>query len=710
MAARSHTLLVTSLTVILAAGAIAAGPAFWTMATSGDFVAGRSDGVFISREGVVTPGPRLTNRLQSAPPQVWALAGGPDGTLWAGTGGDGHVLRLRAGQTEETVFDAQEPNVFALAVSGTRTFAATGPDGRVHVIDADGSSRVFFDPAEKYIWALAVDRDGRLWVGAGSPAVIYRVAADGSSEAVYRPPAAHVVALAFDLDGRVLAGTDSPGRLYRLDDTLRPFVLLDAGLSELRAVTALADGLLVAAAVGRDGQSTSPGETTSVAVTVASGASPSPTPSEETSTAVQSRVFRIAPDGTWEAIWETSDLIYDVAAADDGQVLVATGPEGRLYRLGPDRAVSLLTGVDAGQITRFSRRSGTGEVEAFATANPGRVITLGAEAQSPATYYSPVHDTRTVATWGVIRWESDGAVALSTRSGNTAKPDDSWSDWSAPSTDSDGAAVGSPPARFVQWRAVLQSATGRAPSLSAVTLAYLPRNARPQISELTVHPPGVVFQRPFSNEDGAIAGLDELSAISRRPPGETGPTAPPPGRRMFQRGLQTLAWRAQDSDGDRLTYTLSYRRDGEQTWRELRSGLLDTIFVWDTTTVADGRYVVRLNASDELSNAADQALIGRLESDALTVDNTPPAVTVTTTRTGEAVRLQIEARDAQSPLLKLEYSVGGAPWQVVHPTDGLADSPVERYSVDLAAGQDPRLVMVRATDRWQNVTSVPAVR
>jgi hypothetical protein len=243
-----------------------------------------------------------------------------------------------------------------------------------------------------------------------------------------------------------------------------------------------------------------------------------------------------------------------------------------------------------------------------------------------------------------------------------------------------------------------------------VTLAYLPRNARPTLTEITVHPPGVVFQRPFANEDGAIAGLDDLSALARRPPGDLTPTAPPPGRRMFQRGLQTIAWKAQDADGDRLLYSLRYRRDGDGTWRELRSGLLDTIFVWDTTTVADGRYVVRIEASDELSNALGQRLAGQLESEAITIDNTPPAVTVTVSRTGGTTRLQVEVRDAQSPIQKLEYSVAGATWQLVLPADGLSDSPIERYEISLSAGQDERDVVVRATDQLQNVTSVPAAR
>ncbi len=213
---------------------------------------GTSDGVSISAQGVLTAGPQLTNRLTGAPAQVWSVAEAADGTIWAGTGGDGRLLRIRPGQPEETVFDADETNIFAVAVSGTRVYAASSPDGRVYVIDGAGPARPFFDPEEKYIWALAVDAAGRLWVGAGSPAVIYRVEANGTARPIYRPPAGHVVALARDDDGRILAGTESPGRLYRFGSDDRPFALLDSGLTELRAITTGPDGVIYAAAMERD--------------------------------------------------------------------------------------------------------------------------------------------------------------------------------------------------------------------------------------------------------------------------------------------------------------------------------------------------------------------------------------------------------------------------------------------------------------------------
>jgi sugar lactone lactonase YvrE len=699
---------------LLAAGAAlvrASGPTFWTVATTADLLQGTSDGVLIDRNGTLTAGPLLTNRLTTAPPQIWSLAAAPDGTLWAGTGGDGRVIRIRQGQAEETVFDAAQNNVFAIAVAGERVYVATGPDGAIYVLEGSAPARAFFDPSEKYIWALTVDAKGRLWVGAGNPAVIYRVDASGASAIVHRPPATHVVSLQQDASGRMLAGTESPGRLYRFDENDRPSVLLDAGPSEVRAVVSAADGTVYAAALSRgdEGGAGGGGEASSVAVALGAPPQPPnmPPPSAPAPPRGRSTIFKIDGTGGWETLWESSDLVYDLALQDDGGLLVASGPEGRLYTVQNDRQVFLHTGVDAQQITRLLPPAGD-RPPVMATANPGRVIALGPASQSPATYLSPVRDTKSASTWGAIRWEAEGPVHLFTRTGNTAKPDETWSDWAGPYSAPNGDPIQSPPARFVQWKATLTAGAGEpAPKLTSVTTAYLTRNARPAVASITVHPPGVVFQRPFSSDDMAIAGLDAAVAEARRPPGgEASPPQPPTtGRRMFQKGLQTIMWNGEDADSDRLTYALSYRREGDDDWHDLTSRLNDSIFVWDTTTVADGRYVVRVVASDEPTNTPDRALTGLRESDPIHIDNTPPSLTTEVATASGGARLIVNVHDAHSPIQKVEYSIGGGGWRLIYPADGLADSPDERYEIPLASAAEAGRVVIRATDVMQNTAS-----
>ena len=68
-------------------------------------------------------------------------------------------------------------------------------------------------------------------------------------------------------------------------------------------------------------------------------------------------------------------------------------------------------------------------------------------------------------------------------------------------------------------------------------------------------------------------------------------------------------------------------------------------------------------------------------------------------------RLNVRVHDAQSAIQKVEYSLGGGPWRLVYPVDGLADSPDERYEIPLAADADAGRIVIRATDVMQNVAS-----
>jgi hypothetical protein len=409
-----------------------------------------------------------------------------------------------------------------------------------------------------------------------------------------------------------------------------------------------------------------------------------------------------------DLIWETgTETPYDLLPAQDGRsLLVATGGNGRIYEIdlqaSPANAV-LLGRVDARQVTQAMRGS-AGDI-VLASSNPGRLFRLRAQRSGKGTFESDIRDAGSAARWGSIRWRSTGGgtLQLSTRSGNTNRPDDTWSDWSAPYGTADGSPISSPSARYLQWRAVLTGTGDASPQLTSVTVAYLPRNARPAVNSITVHPPGVVFQRPFSSNEAEIAGFDANGAPDDTP-GQP-ESQPSVGRRMYRKGLQTFQWRADDPNDDRMTYAVSYRREGESSWRVLRNGLSDPIFVWDTTSVPDGRYVVRVTASDIAVNAPADALEGARESDGFDVDNTAPAITLSPASPQTPTVVRVTVRDAHSGVQRVEYAIGGEKWQVVYPADGLSDSREEVYDIKLPSAADRARLVIRATDVLQNVST-----
>src|SRR5262245_2458943 len=717
-------LLCTSATAVYAAL-----PTFWQVSTEADFLKGEVENLAIDSFGRLMLGPTATSVYDSSAPFFWTVLAGPDGAIYAGSGNEGVVYRIDASGKGTTFFDAEELEVHAMAPApGGGLYVGTSPDGKIYKVDASGKGTVFFDPSDRYIWSLAVDRAGNVFAATGDKGVIYKITPDGKGAPFYETKATHAMALAFDRDGRLIAGTESPGRVFRIDASGKPFVLLDSSYNEIRTIRVDAAGnIYVAAVSGRSGgsgggaapsipepapQVLTPNVSTEITVVAIAESPVSPT---QPATSAPARsgpgagaLFRIMPDGASDLIWESrEDLPYDVAFEPGGTLLVATGNKGKIYRLSGDPLQpTLVARVNAQQVTGLQpERDGRMIV---ATSNPGRLLRLSSVRADRGTYTSDVRDAQTVAMWGTIKWQegsSGGRVEISTRSGNTRTPDETWSDWTAPYTDRDGSPITSPRASYLQWRAVLIAARGESPYLTSVTAAYLPRNLRPRVTSITIHPPGTVFQRPFP-VDPEIAGFEGDLPEKRAAAGLGSSSSPSLGRRTYQKGLLTIVWRAEDDNRDDLAYDVQYRREGETAWKALKRGMSEAILVWDTSSVPNGRYFVRVVASDGPSNSPTTALTGAMESTSFDIDNTPPTITVTgVRRDANRVTITFDVRDANSAVQKADYSLDGDRWQTIYPRDGIADSRFEQFELVLDGDAGARGVILRATDALNNVAS-----
>src|SRR5215510_11263055 len=138
----------------------ASAPTFWTVSTQADFLKGDVDNLSIDSDGRIFLGPATTQIAETSAPFLWTILAGPDGTLWAGSGNEGQVLKVSRERKLSVFFDAQELEVHALALAPNGgLYVGTSPDGKIYQVAADGTSKVFFDPDDKYIWALAVASD-----------------------------------------------------------------------------------------------------------------------------------------------------------------------------------------------------------------------------------------------------------------------------------------------------------------------------------------------------------------------------------------------------------------------------------------------------------------------------------------------------------------------------------------------------------------------
>ena len=717
-------LLILSFTATVQAGE----PILWELNSRAELLRGDARGVSVTDTGALMLAPRFSQVFNTEQAYIWSSAVDAAGNVYLGTGHDGRIFKVGADGRGALLYDAAELDVTALAIGRDGTlYAGTSPDGKVYRINADGRGEEYFDPPDKYIWSLALMSDGALAVGTGDNGKLYRVRAAGA-----KPEASlltdtnetHVISLAIDGQGNLIAGTDPGGLVLRVSPDGKAFALFDSPLREIHALAAGANGSIYALALSEAASTARPsgpaaptpqsgdasGTATATVTFTAIDESGNPVQGQQSATrsrndlsSARSAVFRILPDGGTDVLWSSSTVTaFAVAPAPQGgSVLIGTADKGRVYSVTDDGRDTLLLQSTEGQISSFAVR---GRVVFAASSNQGKLFRFGSELMTEGTYESPVRDARLVAAWGRIWWRGRGQVELQTRSGNGERPDATWSEWSAPYRDPAGAQVTSPRARFIQWRAVLRAPAGTGAGAEAlmedVSIAYLPRNVAPEVLSISALPIGVglqsIVQIPV-DPNVESSGLD---------PSLFGAVAQAQPRRLYQRGARALQWQAEDRNGDTLEYAIYYRSLNENAFRLLKEKLRDNFYTVDGATLSDGRYVFKVVASDAPDNPLGQALMGERVSEPLDIDNTPPNVRAVAEAqvTGDRVRVAFDVDDTTGMIKRSDLSVDGATWRAIFPDDGIADSPRERYTLDLPlVGAGEHTISLRAFDASGNV-------
>ena len=117
-----RTRIGVTVAAVLAASTVllASTPTFWTVSTQSDFLKGDVENLSIDSDGRVFLGPVTAQVAETSAPFLWTVLAGADGTLWAGTGNEGQVLKIARDGKTSTFFDAAEMEVHALAPGAER--------------------------------------------------------------------------------------------------------------------------------------------------------------------------------------------------------------------------------------------------------------------------------------------------------------------------------------------------------------------------------------------------------------------------------------------------------------------------------------------------------------------------------------------------------------------------------------------------------------
>jgi hypothetical protein len=725
----------------------------WEQSKFDDLAKGTANGVAIRNSGGLELAPSFKLIYATPSTYIWAVASDNSGSIYAATGSPARVYRITADGQASIIFEPQALQVQTLEVApGGTIYAATAPDGKVYkiehkprdkaeaekadtknsqkdaprdpskpVVDASWSSSEYFAPNTKYIWDLLLDKAGNLFVATGDHGEIYKVTPKGEHSLFFKSDETHIRALAIDSHGNLIAGTDGSGLVYRISPAGEGFVLYSAPKKEITALALDRQDNIYAAGVGEKrtggGSSTlassslltapplpasgspTPGMTVTLAPTTTSQIS---FPSPGASSAGGSDVYRIAPDGSPSRMWTShEDIVYALAFDAHDRLVAGTGNRGHVFAIDGQDDFSDLLKAPASQVTGFAKAPNGGLYAV--SSNLGKVFLLGPGPENEGTYESDVFDAKIFSRWGRAEFRGIGSVDLLARTGNVDNPDRNWSPWKPVDLTKD-AEMGVPAARYAQWRAVLHAGNPK-PSVSSVTLNFLPKNSAPVIEDVSVQM-GVRYQ-PLLKSSGLSLGGD----VS----GSSGGHFESPVPSTRDRDAMGVKWSAHDENDDQMVYSVYYRGDGESRWLLLKDNLTDKAYSFDASLLPDGGYTVKIIASDAPSHSPGEALTATKESRRFEVDTTPPRIKnlAASTESGQ-IHIRFRAEDGFSPIKRAEYSIDAGDWRYVEPVGQLSDSKIENY--DFKAVTDPdkdaateHVVVVRVYDKYDNMSAAKTV-
>ena len=553
---------------------------------------------------------------------------------------------------------------------------------------------------DKYIFAIALDNSGNIYLGTGPEGRVYRLDPSGkNSELIYDSLDKNTLSLAAGKDGFVYAGSDGRGLVYKIDpQTKTATVLYDSEQPEITALLFTENGDLHAAATsdkivqaqnkfasqllsaGRpEAKAVKPPGTTEgglklkiANIAVITGKTPAkrPTPARpRTRPGQASYIYKITKDGFVTDVFSEAAVFFCLAEKDK-KLLVGTGNNAQLFTIDPasEQEAIIFEDEEASQITAVTVRR---DFAYLGTANPAKLIKLSSGFASKGTYTSDLIDADQPAQWGKLQIEADipqdCKVLVASRSGNVKDVNDpTFSDWTDLVEVTQPIQLRCPLGRFCQYKLVLQSNDGlQSPIIREIAVASSVPNLAPKVESVDVSP---------------IAA---------------------PGKQ----GEFKISYKAKDDNDDKMIYKIDFRKLGRTNWIELKDELEADNFEWDGKTVEDGRYEVRVTASDERSNTTTTKLTGTRISEPVVVDTTPPVIKRhSIDKDSKTITLKLQVSDEFSAIGRLNYTVdSNEKWIGTLPDDLVYDTTDENFTIvieKLEAGE--HIIAVRIRDSAGN--------
>ncbi|KAA3596041.1 MAG: hypothetical protein D8M57_10945 [Candidatus Scalindua sp. AMX11] len=677
----------------------------WIDTEESDFAKGKLENVSIQSTGRLTLSPMRQKREEIPAAYVWCQASKKADTAFVGTGDPGTIFMINQFGKIREFYKTPDLHIQTIAIDTFgNVYAGTIPHGRIYRVSPDGKGELFCDLPDPYVWDLLFDNNGCLYAATGDNGIIYKISEEGTPSVFFDSPSTNILDLVINKDNTVYAACEPQGIIYKVTESGKASVLYDTKEGEIHCLAIDRDGVVYA------GTSSGTPPTLTPSLPLQPEFIPLPPPQaemlfetnanshdlvnapynpgngiikeafEQSIATGQNSVYRIDEEGRVRELLTIEDsFVLSLSLDTNDDLLVGTGNRAKLLKINNHGDISLLYNFDESQILDIiTYQDGN---HSIATGNSAGVYLLTNEYSHNGTYDSAVLDSSYVSTWGSISWNSQTPpqteTKLFTRSGNSRRPDITWSNWSRGYVKS-GEKITSPAARFIQYRILFTTRNpASTPTIDHVGIHYLPQNQAPFIERIGV-----------TSDEGGEEG--EGSKVEKPLPSKC------------------ISWTSSDPNSDTLTFDLKYKKIGEKRWRNLKSDISsEEQYIWETQSLPDGYYQVKIVASDIQSNPEILALTDEKQSSTFLIDNTSPTISQVTKiikDEDDILTITGNTRDELCTIREIRYSIDAGEHRTIFPKDNIFDSNEETFQLDIPyASSKGHNVVIEAVDAEGNV-------
>jgi len=614
---------------------------------------------------------------------------------------DANDKGVEKGEVVEAEEHLSNEHIFAMAtdVSGRLLAGISGRQCRLIRFKA-GKMETIFEPNDaKYIFSITTDAKGNIYLGTGPEGKVYMLDSFGKdAQVIYESKDKNILSLTADSDGFVYAGSDGRGLIYKINPrTKTASVLYDSDQPEITALLLTEESDLYAAATSAKVIQTQvkfasqlslaagrpeeiPGEEegkktsgTSRKLEIANTRKTSDEKQAKRASIIPkgakpgsvSFIYRITGAGYVKEEFRAAAVLFCLAEQQE-KLFVGTGNNAQLLSIEPATEQQAIVYEDK-QASQITAAVVHGDEVYLGTANPAKLIKLSKKFAAEGTYSSDLIDAGQPARWGKLQIEAEipsgCKVMAACRSGNVKDVNDpSFSEWSKPVEVKEPIELDCPVGRFCQYKLVLESPAGsESPVIREIAVANMVPNLAPKIESVEA---------------------SRLEAAGKE-------------------GVFKIEYKAEDENKDKLIYKIDFRKIGRANWVEIEDETKAANFEWDSKTVEDGRYEIRVTASDEKSNTSTTKLSGSRISDPVVVDNTAPVISKADVKVEKAkVTLNLTVTDEFTVIGQVQYTIdSNSDWIGTMPEDLVYDTMKEDFVIvieDLKKGE--HIISVKVSD------------